>query len=282
MLSPTRPTGRLVPIRGRIDVTHETPAERTATRAWGTTAFRAAVIGGVCLLLQTVLFLIDAVGILPSVPGYRETSAGRGEDLAAYYVAYFERQHDVLWSTALSCVLGLVAAVALIVLALVLVRLRGRGEPGPHVWTVVFSVGALLLLLSDAVQLGQLAVYRSSGFTPEFPADIVSVGRASEAVDSVSGYLANAGDLAVGVALLGLAGLLGRPVGLLARVMAAVLLVSVVTWHVGPGPVYVVTALLSGLVLAPAVLIATGHLLRRDAAPDRAREPRGALRLPAG
>jgi len=236
----------------------------------------------ICLLLQTALFLIDAAGILPSGPAYRETSAGRGEDLAAYYVAYFERQHDVLLSVALSSVLGLVAAVALIVLALALVRLRGRAEPGPQAWAVVFSVGALLLLFSDAVQLSQLAVYRDSAFTPEFPADIVAVGRTSEAIDSLSGYLANAGDLAVAVALVGLAGLLGRPVALLARGLAAVLLVSVITWQVGPGPVYVVSALLSGLVLAPAGLVATGLVLRRGTASDPAGELRGVTPLPSG
>lgn len=275
-------TGWLVPVRGRVEVADEEPAGRPGALAWGATAFRVGVISGVCLLLQTALFLADAGGILPSGPDYQETAAGRGEDLATYYVAYFERQHDVFWSIALSSVLGLVAATALIVLALALVRLRGRGEPGPQVWALVFSVGALLLLLSDAVLLSQLAVYRASHFTAEFPADIVAVGRTSGAIDSLSGYLANVGDLAVAVALLGLAGLLGRPVALLARVLAAVLLVSVITWHVGPEPVYTVAAVLSGLVLGPVVLVATGHVLRRATARDHAGEPRGATPLASG
>jgi hypothetical protein len=178
--------------------------------------------------------------------------------------------------------LGVVAAVALIVLARALVRLRGRGEPGPQVWAVVFSVGALLLLLSDAVFLSQLAVYRDSRFTAEFPADIVAVGRTSEAIDSLAGYLGNVGDLVLAAALVGLAGLLGRPVALLTRVLAAVLLVAAVTWYVGPDPVYAIAAVLAGFVLAPAVLVGTGHLLRRVAARDDAGEPTGATPLASG
>jgi hypothetical protein len=233
----------------------------------------------VCLLLQTALFLIDAVGILPAGPDYQATGAGRGEDLAAYYVAYFERQHDVVWAIALSSLLGLVAAIALIVLALAVVRLRGQGRPGPQVWAVVFSVGAVLSLLSDGVLLSQLAVYRDSGFTPEFPADIIAVGRTSEAIDSVSGYLGNVGDLVVAAALLGLAGLLSRRVALLARVLAVVLLVAVVTWYVGPGPVYATAAVAAGLVLAPVALVATGHSLRRVATTDNAGDRTGAAPL---
>jgi hypothetical protein len=113
----------------------------------------------------------------------------------------------------------------------------------------LFSVGALLLLLSDVVLLSQLAVYRDSGFTPEFPADIIAVGRTSEAIDSLSGYLGSVGDLVLAVALLGLAGALERPVALLARVLAVVLLVAVITWYVGPSPVHATAAVVAGLVL---------------------------------
>jgi hypothetical protein len=276
------PTRFFVPVRGWVEVADEELGGRPGAPAWGATAFRVGFISGVCLLLQTALFLIDAVGVLPSGPDYRETGAGRGEDLAAYYVAYFERQHDVLWSTALSSVLGLVAATALIVLALALVRLRGQSRPGPQAWAAVFSVGALLLLLSDVVLLSQLAVYRDSGFTPEFPADIIAVGRASEAIDSLSGYLGSVGELVLAAALFGLAGLLSRPVALLARVLAAVLLVSVISWQVGPGNVYTIAAVLSGLLLGPAVLVATGFLLRRVSARDHAGEPTGAVPLAPG
>jgi hypothetical protein len=265
---------------GRVEVA--VAEEGNGATAWGATAFRAGVISGACVLLQTALFLIDAVGILPSGPEYQETGAGRGEDLAAYYVAYFERQHDVVWSIALSSVLGVVGAIALIVLALAVVRLRGQGRPGPQAWASVFSVGALLLLLSDVVLLSQLAVYLDSRFTPEFPADIIAVGRTSEAIGSLSGYLSDVGDLVLAAALFGLAGLLARRVAMLARVLAAVLLVGVITGYVGPGPVYATAVLLSGLVLAPVLLVATGRSLRRAATADHGEELAGAPPLASG
>jgi hypothetical protein len=265
MLS-TGPSGRAVSFRfGRRPEVAVSEAEReTPTASWGRTAVLAGAISAVGILLQTGLFLLDATGILPFSADYQETGAGRGEDLAAYYVALLERQHDIVWNIALRDTFGPVAALALMVFALALVRLRGRGRAGPSVWALVFSVGALLKLLSDVVFLSQLAVYLDSGFTPEFPADIVAVGRTSEAVDALSGYLENVAYVILAAALVGLAGLLGRPWGLLTRVLAGVLVVSVISWVAGWGLVYAVAAILSGIVLAPVVLAGTGRALGRD------------------
>jgi hypothetical protein len=239
------------------------PATRTA---WGRTAFLSGVVGAVGLILQTALYFVDVTGILPFSPDYRETGAGRGEDLAAYYVALAERQHDIVWNIVLRDTLGPVAAIALMVLALALVRLRAQGRPGPQVWALVFSVGALIKLLSDVVYLSQLGVWRDTGFTPEFPADIIAVGRTSEAVGDLSGYLENIAYLILAAALAGLSGVLDRRMGLLARVLAVALLVAVVAWFADWWLLYAVGGLLTGLVLAPALLAGTGRSLDRDAA----------------
>jgi hypothetical protein len=257
-----RSAGAAAPL-GEDDVA-VSEAEREQTSAWGRTAFLAGVISAVGLFLQTALFFLDATGTLPFSPDYHETGAGRGEDLATYYVALFERQHDIVWDVALRDTIGPVAALALMVLALALVRLRGHGRPGPAVWGLVFAIGALLKLLSDVVFLSQLAVYLDSGFTPEFPADIVAVGRASEAVDALSSYLESVAYLVLAAALLGLAGLLGRRLSALARVVALALAVSVLAWVAGWWPVMAVAEALAGIVLAPALLIGLGRSLARD------------------
>ena len=236
------------------------------TTAWGRTAFLAGVISAVGLVLQTALYFVDVTGILPFSQDYQETGAGRGEDLAAYYVALAERQHDILWNIALRDTLGPVAAIGLMVLALALVRLRAEGRPGPQVWALIFSVGALIKLLSDVVYLSQLGVWRDTGFTPEFPADIIAVGRTSEAVGSLSGYLEHIAYLVLAAALAGLAGVLDRRLDLLARVLAVALLVAVVAWYADWWPLYAVDGLLTGIVVAPALLVLTGRFLERDAA----------------
>jgi hypothetical protein len=260
--------------------------EHAATTAWGRTAFLAGVVSAVGLSLQTALYFVDATGILPFSPDYQETGAGRGEDLAAFYVALAERQHDIVWNIALRDTLGPVAAIALMVLALALVRLRAQGRPGPQVWALVFSVGALIKLLSDVVYLSQLGVWRDTGFTPEFPADIIAVGRTSEAVGSLSGYLENVAYLILAAALAGLAGVLDRRLGLLARVVAVALLVAVVASFADWWPLYAVDGLLTGIVLAPVLLVGTGRSLDRDAARvsgvERSGAPSGTGGPPSG
>jgi hypothetical protein len=50
----------------------------------------AGLVAAFCIFGQTMLFLVDASGLLGENPEYTETSAGRAQDLANYYVAYFE------------------------------------------------------------------------------------------------------------------------------------------------------------------------------------------------
>jgi hypothetical protein len=60
----------------------------------------AGLVTAFCFFGQTTLFLADASGLLGENPEYTETSAGRSQDLADYYVAYFEHQHTILWDIA--------------------------------------------------------------------------------------------------------------------------------------------------------------------------------------
>jgi hypothetical protein len=232
---------------------------RQGVHTWGRTALVAGVIAAVGLLLQTVLVLVDAAGILPSNPEFHESGAGWEQDLATYYVAYFERQHDVAWIIAIRGTLGPVASIAMIVLARAFVHVRGHGRPRAEVWALVFAVGALLNLLSDLVYLSQLGVWRFTGFAAEPPADIIASGRTVEAVSDLSGYLASAALVTLAVALVGIAALLSARLRVLALAVAAVSVIAVVAslafWDV----VSDVTSILTGAVLGPLLLVGLGR-----------------------
>jgi hypothetical protein len=234
-------------------------ATRQLEHTWNRTALLAGTIAAAALFLQTLLFLVDSAGLLPSNPEFRETGAGPEQDLATYYVAYFERQHDIAWILAIRGTLGPVAALAMIVLALAFVRARGHGRPRVQVWALVFAVGALLNLLSDLVYLSLLGVWRFTGFTAEPPADIIASGRSAETVADLSSYLATAGSVTLAAALVGVAAELSARLRLLALGLAAVAVVAVVAslafWDV----VADVTSILTGAVLGPVLLVGLGR-----------------------
>jgi hypothetical protein len=237
---------------------------------WRRAAAVAAVVSAVGLFAQTVLFLLDAGGILPGSPPFRSTDAGRGEDLARFFVARLERQHDLAWNIAVRDVLGPIAAVALIVLARAFVRLRGEGRAGVECWALVFGVGALLSLLSDLVFVSQMGVWRATGFTPDPPADIIAVGRSLESIEHVAEYLANGAAVALAAGLTGLAFYLSPRLRVLALVVALGLISSAWAAVTDSPSIYSVVGLLTGVVLAPALLIALGRSLARPAHPDAA------------
>lgn len=235
---------------------------------WRRAAAVAALVSALGLLAQTILFLIDAVGILPGSPPFRLTDAGRGEDLARFFVARLERQHDIAWNIALRDVLGLIAAVALLVLARAFVRLRGEGRAGVESWALVFGVGALLSLLSDLVFLSQMGVWRATGFTPDPPADIIAVGRSLENIEHVAEYLALGAAVALAAGLTGLALHLSARLRALALVVALGLMASAWAAVTDSPSIYAVVGLLTGAILAPALLIALGRSLARPTHPD--------------
>jgi hypothetical protein len=232
--------------------------------AWGRTALIAGVVAAAGLFLQSLLFILDATGILPRAPEFQETGNGFDKDLATYYAAFFEHQHDIAWNIAIRDTLGPVASIAMIVLALALTRVRGDGRPRLEVWTTVFAVGALLRLISDLVYLSQLGVWRFTGFGTDLPADIIAAGRTSDAIGNLTDYLELAAIVILAVALVGVAALLSRRLRLLALVLAATLLVSAVAMVAFWDVVFDVTAILTGLVLGPVLLVSLGRWLAQS------------------
>ncbi|MGK5112247.1 hypothetical protein [Geodermatophilus sp. CPCC 205506] len=233
---------------------------------WGRAALLAATVSAAGVFAQTLLFLVDAVEILPGNPPFRETGAGRDVDLAAFFVALAERQHDIAWNIALRDVLGPIAAIALIVLARAWVRLRGDGRAGVESWALVISIGALLKALADLVYVSQLGLWRDTGFTAEPPADIIAVGRTSEAITDLADHLEYAAFLTLAAGLAGLAVHLGRRLRLLALATALGLVVSTVAALTRSEAVYDIASLLTGALLAPVLLLGLGRSLARSTA----------------
>ena len=85
----------------------------------------AGLVTAFCFFGQTTLFLADASGLLGENPEYTETSAGRSQDLADYYVAYFEHQRTILWDIAVRDTLGPIGFLALMVLAVAVMNVVG-------------------------------------------------------------------------------------------------------------------------------------------------------------
>jgi hypothetical protein len=236
--------------------------------AWGRTALIAGTVAAGGLLLQSLLLLLDLTGILPSAPDFHETGNGFDQDLATLYVGFFERQHDIAWNLAIRGTVGALASIAMIVLAWALGRVLGNGRPRVEVWTTVFAVGALLRLLSDLVYLSQLGVWRYTGFSPDPPADIIASGRTSDALGNLADYLELAAIVAIAVGLVGIAALLSRPLRILALVLAATLLLATVATLAFWDVVTEVTAILTGVVLGPLLLLGLGRWLAQPV--DRA------------
>jgi hypothetical protein len=249
-------------------VTADQDVARHGVHVWGRTALIAGVVAAGALFLQSLLFVLDATGILPRAPHFHETGNGFDKDLATYYVAFFERQHDIAWNIAIRDTVGPVASIAMIVLALALSRVRGDGRPRLEVWTTVFAVGALLRLISDLVYLSQLGVWRFTGFGPDPPADIIAAGRTSDAIGNLTDYLEVAAIVILAVGLVGVAALLSRRLRLMALVLAATLLVMAVATLAFWDVVFDVTAILTGIVLGPMLLVSLGRWLAQPV--DRA------------
>ena len=158
-------------------------------RAWSRTARVGGATAAASLLVSTVLYLLDATDALAPTPQFRATAAGVESDVARWYVAFFARQHQILWSVALRDILGPVAFIALTVVALAVLRLVGPARPVAVLLVVFFAVGGLLHTVSDMLYLGEISYWRQTDWSATPPVPMLITGRASEALDFATVYL---------------------------------------------------------------------------------------------
>jgi hypothetical protein len=236
---------------------------------WGRLGSLAGYVAGGCLLGQTTLFLADAFDVLGESPEFHETSAGRLQDVATYYAAFFEHQHDIVWSIIVRDVLGPVAYLSLMVAALAALNLVRSARPERQLLTLFFVVGGSLAALSDLVYLTLTLYWEHGGWLADPAENMVAIGRSVEALDNLTTYTQYAGFVVLALGLVCLARVArSEPgwsslLGALAYVEAAALLLTVAVSVRHHDTTADWLTLLIGAVLGPLVAVLFGRELSR-------------------
>ncbi len=232
--------------------------------AWSRVGRYSGYIAAAGLLLGTLLFLLDATNALGESPDFHATAAGATQDEANFWVAYFAHQHHILWDIIARDTLLPLAFLALIVLSLAIRNLVGNSRPEAQLMTAFFLVGGTVSALSDLIYLGGTEYWRVTGWTAHPPAFMVTVGRSSAAIGSLTRWPEAAGFLILAAALVCLGRLckfrhefpskLGLLVNLEALMLAGIALAGVMQADTA----YNIFSLLTGVLIGPAVAIWLG------------------------
>jgi hypothetical protein len=245
--------------------------ESNVDRAWGRVGRNAGYIAAAGLFIGTLLYLLDATNTLGASAEYHATPAGPLQDEANFWVAFFAHQHHILWDIIARDTLFPLAFVALIVLSLAIRRVVGYDRPDAQLMTAFFVVGGILSALADLVYLGGTEYWRETGWIAQPPARMVAVGRAADAVGTLTRWPEAAGFLLLAAALVCLGHLcrtrtelpsrLGVVVNLEALLLVGIALAGVMRADTA----YDIFSLLTGALIGPAVAVWLGwHLGRAD------------------
>jgi len=218
---------------------------------------------GSAFLLQTVLFLLDATGMLAPQIGFVDTPATVMEDLATYFVATHERMHTIWWDAALRDAAGPIGYLALMVLVLAVVRVVGRRQPREEVGLLVVVLGGSLGALDDLMYLSYTRWWRLGGCRPD--SDIVAFGVTFDAIGNVATHFLWAGQILLALGFVLLAPTVGRLrrgwgwLSHLARLEAVALIASVLADVAETGTARYILGIAAGLFLGPALAVLVGH-----------------------
>lgn len=229
-------------------------AQAEVDAAWRRVGYASGLLAAAGLLVGTVLYLLDATHVLAADVQYHVTGAGALADEANFWVAYFARQHHVLWDIIARDTLFPVAFLALMVLALAVRRRAGAERPDAQMMIVFFVVGGLLAALADLIYLSATEYWRVTGWSADPPARMVAVGRSSGAVETLNHWPEIAGFVVLAAALVCLARL-GLPLGLaLAARLEALMLLGIAFAEVfHADTAYNVFSLVTGALVGPVV-----------------------------
>jgi hypothetical protein len=243
-------------------------------RAWARVGRFAAYGAAIGFLVTTVLYLLDAYDVLDPSPAYVATSAGQLHDEAQFWAAVFAHQHAILWDVIVRDVVGPMAYIALIVVAVAFRRLTSGDRPERQLMVTLFGAGGVISVIASLLYLGNVEFWRlpAGPITTDGETSMIAVGRATTAIDRLTtwpeafGYLV----LAVGIVCLGMLvrhdDALPRRLGAFAYLTAAVLVALAVATVMDADAARSILALGVGVVLAPVLCSWLGRILGRAVA----------------
>jgi hypothetical protein len=245
--------------------------EEREQQSWRAVARAAGWTIGAALVIGTLLYLLDALDLLAK-NHYHPDGSGI-QDEANFWVAEFHRQHVVLWDIIARDTLFPLAFVALIVLGLAARSLLSLRSPEAQLMVVFFLVGGILSALADLIYLASTDYWRETGWSADVPERMVTVGRATQTIGSLTRWPEAAGFIVLAAALVCL-GRLCRHTSLLPRGLAyaaeveALLLVGIALAGVEQSDTaYDIFSLLTGALVGPVVAIWLGLALARSRTP---------------
>lgn len=245
------------------------PVPRSAIMAWSRTGRTAGYVAGSALLAGTVLFLLDAVGLLGQGPAYHRTSAGPLADQATYYAAYFAHQHDIVWDVIARDTILPVAYVALIVVALAVRHHDAPNHPEGQLLVTAFVLGGILSIIADLTFLAAAQYWRQPGWPARPAASTVAVGRTVEGIQALTQWPEAFGFAVLACGLVALGRLCRKSrifpasLGAIAYLEALLLLGIAVTGLLPYGTGYDWLSLAAGAVVGPVLTAWLGTALGR-------------------
>jgi hypothetical protein len=132
---------------------------RSPAGEWSRVGSVAGYTAAAAFLAGTVLFLLDAAGLLGAVPAPGQLATRQ----ARFYTAYFTHQQDIAWDIIARDTVFPVAFLALIVAALAIRARAGAASPEGQLVVTSFTVGGILAILADLTFLAAVEYWRYTG-----------------------------------------------------------------------------------------------------------------------
>jgi hypothetical protein len=244
-------------------------APRDPVRAWSRMGRAAGYIAGSALLAGTVLFLLDAAGLLGPGPVYRPTGAGPLMDQATFWAAYFAHQHHIVWDIIARDTILPVAYLALIVAALAVRNRTGPRHPDGQLLVTSFIVGGVLSILANLTFLAAAEYWRQTGWPARPAAIMVAAGQTVQGIQTLTHWPEAFGFAVLACGLVALGRLCGKhrtfpaSLGALAYLEALLLAGIAVTGLIPYDAGYNWLSLAAGAVVGPALSVWLGTRLGR-------------------
>lgn len=248
---------------------HTGAAASVRGTSWARVARATGVISGAAFVVATILFLVEDVGLLGGRATYTATSAGQLHDEAVFWAAELAYRHGALWDYFLRDALYVVAWLGFVPVALALNAVATRRSPVLQVASAFLVVSAIVNLGNPIAFFVDMRYWNSTGWEQTPDAVLVAVGRLTDFGDLLSATFGLVSYAILAFALLALGRALrtdlanpGRLVSL-AYAGGVALVALTVSGVLNLSTAYDALSLVTGAVLAPALLLSLGAAIAR-------------------